>query len=166
RVRQAAPELTTGRRVVGDTKSEAGKRVVVLPQFLHKDLRRHLDWYAEKGQDGLLFVGEKGAPFRRSSFGRKWRRARVAVGLPENFRPYDLRHTGHTLATRSGATLRDTMARAGQSSEKAAMIYQHSDLDRQTEVAGGLDQMVRAARRKAVEQANERSGGAEVVRGA
>ncbi|AKA04776.1 integrase [Streptomyces noursei ZPM] len=166
RVRQAAPELTTGRRVVGDTKSEAGKRVVVLPQFLHKDLRRHLDWYAEKGQDGLLFVGEKGAPFRRSSFGRKWRRARVAAGLPENFRPYDLRHTGHTLATRSGATLRDTMARAGQSSEKAAMIYQHSDLDRQTEVAGGLDQMVRAARRKAVEQANERSGGAEVVRGA
>jgi hypothetical protein len=31
---------------VGDTKSEAGKRYVVLPAFLHLELRRHLDWYA------------------------------------------------------------------------------------------------------------------------
>ncbi|WP_248003033.1 tyrosine recombinase XerC [Streptomyces sp. RLB1-33] len=48
--------------------------------------------------DGLLFVGEKGAPFRRSTFGRKWRKARTEVGMPDNFRFYDLRHTGNTLA--------------------------------------------------------------------
>jgi integrase len=148
RIRQAAPELTTGRRAIGETKSEAGRRYLVLPDFLHTDLRRHLDWYAEEGPEGLLFVGEKGAPFRRSSFGRKWRRARAAVGLPEDFRFYDLRHTGHTLTTRSGATLKDTMVRAGQSSEKAALFYQHSNLDRQKEVASGLDAMVRAARQK------------------
>jgi hypothetical protein len=41
------------------------------------------------------------------------------------------------------------MVRAGQSSEKAAMIYQHSGLERQQEVAGGLDDLVRAARAKA-----------------
>lgn len=34
---------------------------------------------------------------------------------------YDLRHTGHSLSTRSGSTLKETMVRAGQSSEKAAM---------------------------------------------
>ncbi|WP_100108255.1 tyrosine-type recombinase/integrase [Streptomyces peucetius] len=152
RVRMAAPELTTGRRALGDTKSEAGKRLVVLPAFLRTDLRRHLDWYAEKGPDGLLFVGEKGKTFRRSTFGRKWRRARALVGMPDGFRFYDLRHTGHTLATRSGATLKDTMVRAGQSSEKAALIYQHSDLDRQQEVASGLDQLVRAARQKGNEK--------------
>jgi hypothetical protein len=90
-------------------------------------VKRHLSWYAEKGPEGLLFVGEKGAPFRRTSFGRKWRRARADVGLPDGFRFYDLWHTGHTLSTRSGATLKDTMVRAGQSSEKAALIYQHSD---------------------------------------
>ncbi|MFV2118233.1 tyrosine-type recombinase/integrase [Streptomyces sp. Act-28] len=162
RVRRAAPELTTGKRAEGPTKSEAGKRIVVLPAFLRTDLRRHLDWYAEKGPDGLLFVGEKGKPFRRSSFGRKWRRARAAAGLPENFRFYDLRHTGHTLATRSGATLKDTMVRAGQSSEKAALIYQHSDLTRQQEVASGLDQLVRAARRKGTDP----SSGADLVRDA
>ncbi|MFJ2292322.1 tyrosine-type recombinase/integrase [Streptomyces sp. NPDC087894] len=154
RVRQAAPELTTGRRAEGPTKSEAGKRLVVLPAFLRADLRRHLDWYAEKGADGLLFVGEKGKPFRRSTFGRKWRAARSKVGLPDGFRFYDLRHTGHTLTTRSGATLKDTMVRAGQSTERAALIYQHSDLERQREVAAGLDQLVRARREAADDQAS------------
>ncbi|MER6230204.1 tyrosine-type recombinase/integrase [Streptomyces sp. NPDC001616] len=160
RVRMAAPELTTGRRAPGDTKSDAGKRVVVLPAFLRTDFRRHLDWYAEKGPDGLLFVGEKGKPFRRSTFGRKWRRARVLIGMPDGFRFYDLRHTGHTLATRSGATLKDTMVRAGQSSEKAALIYQHSDLERQQEVASGLDDLVRSARKKA----DQGPSGADLVR--
>jgi len=145
-VRRAAPELTTGRRVVGDTKSEAGKRFIVLPGFLRKDLERHLKWFAEKEPNGLLFVGEKGAPFRRSSFGRKWRRARAKVGLPDDFRFYDLRHTGHTLSTQSGATLKDTMVRAGQSSERAALIYQHSNLERQKEVAAALDARVRVHR--------------------
>lgn len=150
RVRVAEPERTNGRRAPGPTKSEAGARVVVLPEFLRREAEWHLDWYTEKakGPDGLLFVGEKGAPFRRTSFGRKWRRARAAVGLPDDFRFYDLRHTGHTLTTRSGATLKDTMVRAGQSSEKAALGYQHSDHERQREVAGGLDEMVRAQRAK------------------
>ncbi|UUN31300.1 site-specific integrase [Streptomyces sp. FIT100] len=166
RVRRAAPELSTGKRAEGPTKSEAGKRVLVLPGFVHTDLRRHLEWYAEKGPDGLLFVGEKGKPFRRSSFGRKWRRARAKVGMPEGFRFYDLRHTGHTLTTQSGATLKDTMVRAGQSSEKAALIYQHSNLERQKEVAVGLDRKVREQRAKPSDQPKQGGGGAEVVRGA
>ncbi|MGY3203026.1 integrase [Streptomyces sp. TE5632] len=82
-------------------------------------------------------------------FGRKWRRARTAAGLPDGFRFYDLRHTGHTLSTRSGATLRDTMVRAGRSSEKAALTCQHSDEDRQREAAAGLGGgLVRAERAK------------------
>lgn len=64
RVTQASPELTSHRRATGDTKSAAGRRLFVLPGFLRKELRRHLDWFAEKDADGLLFVGEKGAPFR------------------------------------------------------------------------------------------------------
>lgn len=96
-----------------DTKSATGRRFLVLPGFVERDLERHLAWYAEKDPNGLQFVGEKGAPFRRSSFGRKWRRARTKVGLPDNFRFH-------------GATLKDPMVRAGQSSEKAALIYQHS----------------------------------------
>lgn len=118
-----------GRRVQGETKSEAGTRTVILPAFLHRELRWHLESYAEPGPDGLLFVGEMGAPFRRSTFGRKRRKAREVVGMPEGFRFHDLRHTGHTLSTRSGATLKDTMVRAGQSSEQAALIYQRRNVE-------------------------------------
>ncbi|MFB4193100.1 tyrosine-type recombinase/integrase [Streptomyces carpaticus] len=164
-VRRAAPELTTGRRVVGDTKSDAGKRFVVLPAFMEQVLRRHLAWYAEKKPDGLLFVGEKGKPFRRSTFGRKWRKARAKVGMPDDFRFYDLRHTGHTLSTQSGATLKDTMVRAGQSSEKAAMIYQHSNRERQREVAEGIDARVRAQREAAARKRGDGASGTDLARG-
>lgn len=43
------------------------------------------------------------------------------------------------------------MVRAGRSSEKAALIYQHSDLERRQGVASGLDGLVRTAREKAEE---------------
>ncbi|WTB15161.1 hypothetical protein OG293_16740 [Streptomyces sp. NBC_00829] len=82
--------------------------------------------------------------------------------MSESFRFYDLRHTGHTLATRSGATLNYTMVRAGQSSEKAALIYQHSDVERQQEAASGLDQLVRATRKKG----KEKPSGADLMQGA
>lgn len=74
------------------------------------------------------------------------RKARAEVGLPANFRFYDLRHTGHTLATQSGATLKDAMVRAYQSSERAALFYQHSTLERQKEIAAALDARVRTDR--------------------
>ncbi|GAA0705383.1 hypothetical protein GCM10009548_93330 [Streptomyces malaysiensis subsp. malaysiensis] len=151
-VRRVAPELTTGRRGVGDTKSEAKKWFIVLPGFMRKDLERHVKWFAEKEPNGLLFVGEKGAPFRRSTFGRKWWKPRAKVGLPENFRFYDLRHTGHTLSTQSGVTLKDTMMRVGQPSTRAALIYQHSPLERQKEVSAGIDVLWRADRLKGAEQ--------------
>ncbi|MEV0090203.1 tyrosine-type recombinase/integrase [Streptomyces sp. NPDC050738] len=163
-VRQAEPELTTGRRVLGDTKSEAGKRFMALPAFLRPYLKAHLALYAEQKPDGLLFVGERGKPFRRSTFGRKWRKARAVAGLPDNFRFYDLRHTGHTLSTRSGATLKDTMVRAGQSSEKAAMIYQHSDQERQKVVAAGLDKMIQTERAKQKDTSHDRASGTERAR--
>ncbi|SHI12856.1 tyrosine-type recombinase/integrase [Streptomyces sp. 3214.6] len=166
RVRVAEPERTNGKRAPGETKSDAGVRAVALPASLHKEVKQHLAWFAEKEPGGLLFVGEKGAPFRRTSFGRKWRRARAVVGLPDGFRFYDLRHTGHTLSTRSGATLKDTMVCAGQSSEKAALIYQHSDEERQGDVAAGLDDLVRAERAKhhSRERAKQVGGDADSAR--
>ncbi|SCK24845.1 Site-specific recombinase XerD [Streptomyces sp. WMMB 714] len=159
RISLASPELTTGRRVTGEPKSTAGKRTLILPAFIHTDLKRHIEWFAEKETDGLLFVGEKGAPFRRSTFGRKWRKARAKVGLPEGFRFYDLRHTGNTLAADTGAKLKDLMVRMGQSSVRAALIYQHSSLTHQRELADSIDARVRAQRaREGQEPAAKRSG--------
>lgn len=48
------------------------------------------------------------------------------------------------------------MVRAGQSSEKAELIYQHSDEERQRDVAFGLDEMVRAERAKHHKQQSDR----------
>lgn len=81
------------------------------------------------------------------------------MGPPDGFRFYDLRHTGQTLTTRSGATLKDTMVRAGQSNDRAAPNYRHSDLERQCGVAAGLDQLVRARR----EAADDRVSGMDTA---
>ncbi|MFF1955633.1 hypothetical protein ACFVWX_01320 [Streptomyces sp. NPDC058220] len=53
------------------------------------------------------------------------------------------------------------MVRAAQSSEKAALIYQHSTLERQKEVAAALAARVRAERH---DVADGEASGAEVVR--
>lgn len=112
------------------------------------DVRRHLEWFAQPGPDGPVFVGEKGAALRGTTFGRKWRKARDQVGLPKEFRFYDLRHTGNTLAADTGAKLKDLMVRAGQSSEKAQLIYQHSTKAHQRKLAADIDSDVRRQRAK------------------
>lgn len=80
---------------------------------------------------------------RGTTFGRKWRKARDKVGLTQGFRFYDLRHTGNTLAADTGAKLKDLMVRAGQSSERAQLIYQHSTTKHQRKLAADIDADVR-----------------------
>ncbi len=58
------------------------------------------------------------------------------------------------------------MVRAGQSSEKAALIYQHSDLERQQEVAQGIDAWVRAKRNEVTAKPADTASGADLVQGA
>ncbi|MFD9032566.1 hypothetical protein ACFVZW_15650 [Streptomyces sp. NPDC059567] len=118
----------------------------MLPGFVLLDVRRHLEWFAQDGPDGLVFVGEKGAALRGTTFGRKWGKARDAVGMPKEFRFYDLRHTGNTLAADTGAKLKDLMVRAGQSSERAQLIYQHSTKEHQRKLADDIDSDVRRQR--------------------
>lgn len=151
RIRLAEPERMNGRRVQGDTKSEAGTRTVFLPVFLRRELRWHLESYAEPGPDGLVFVGETRAPFRRGTFGRKWRRAREVVGMPKGFRFYDLRHTGqHALHALRRHAQRHHGPRRAVLGEGGADL---PTLRRRREVAAGLDATVRKARQAAREAA-------------
>lgn len=53
---------------------------------------------------------------------------------------------GQRAASQAHATLKDTVIRAGQSSERTAPIRQHSADERQEEVAAGLDATVRKAK--------------------
>ncbi|GGT53511.1 hypothetical protein GCM10014713_54220 [Streptomyces purpureus] len=57
-----------------------------------------------------------------------------------------MRHTGNTLAADTGAKLKDLMVRAGQSSERAQLIYQHSTKEHQRRLADDIDATVRSQR--------------------
>ncbi|MFG2481384.1 hypothetical protein ACGFSI_01225 [Streptomyces virginiae] len=68
------------------------------------------------------------------------------MGMPKDFRFYDLRHTGNTLAADTGAKLKDLMVRAGQSSERAQLIYQHSTKEHRRRLADDIDATARLHR--------------------
>ncbi len=78
-----------------------------------------------------LFIGERGALFRRSTFGRK---ARTKLGM-DGFRFYDLHHTGNVLATGTGTS---PMAHMGHSSVCAALIYQHATAEQQIKISNAI----------------------------
>lgn len=122
-----------GQVIIGDPKSEAGRRDVAIPPHLLPMLRTHLTTHAAWGRDGLLFPGPDGTHLAHSSYLWQFNRARKAAGRP-NLRPHDLRHTGATLAAQTGATLAELMARLGHSTPSAALMYQHA--------AAGRDQII------------------------
>ncbi|MER5628044.1 site-specific integrase [Streptosporangium sp. NPDC002544] len=145
RVVGALAELDGGTLVEGTPKSRAGRRTVSIPPEIIPDLRAHLDEFAEQGEHGRVFVGPKGAMLRRSGFRRIWRKVQADVGLP-GFRFHDLRHVGNTLASDSGASLKELMTRMGHSSTRAALIYQHASKDRDQAIARALGQAFKKAR--------------------
>ena len=65
---------------------------------------------------------------------------------------HDLRHTGNQFAARSGAGLRDLMARMGHDSERAAMIYQHEAQGADKTITTAIDTHVQAEQAKRDEE--------------
>ena len=76
---------------------------------------------------------------RRSNFQRasSCTAAVTDVGLA-GFHVHDLRHTGNTLASRTGASLAYLMARMGHSTTRAALIYQHTANEQDKQIADTL----------------------------
>ncbi|MET9313648.1 tyrosine-type recombinase/integrase [Kribbella sp. NPDC003505] len=62
---------------------------------------------------------------------------------------HDLRHTGNTIAARTGASTRELMARMGHDSAQAAMIYQHATSEADRAIAQAVSDAVKAERKKA-----------------
>lgn len=82
-------------------KSKAGRRTVSFPAELVPELRWHLERFSQPGERGLIFVGPKGAPLRRSNIRPIWNSACARAGMP-GLHFHDLRHVGGTLAEMSG----------------------------------------------------------------
>jgi integrase len=124
-------------------KSDAGKRLVVIPPMILTDVLSHLDKFTSPRPDALLFTSPTGKLLRHPNFRRTvWLPARAASGLDVHF--HDLRHTGNQLVAEEGANLRELMERMGHSTSRAALIYQHSTSDRQHRLADAVAARVQA----------------------
>ncbi|MBB4913715.1 tyrosine-type recombinase/integrase [Streptosporangium saharense] len=137
-------ELKDGSVTIGPPKSAAGARTVALPEVVISELRLHLDAYVGDGDEVFVFLGVKGAMLRRSAFTRPWAKALMQAGL-SGVHFHDLRHTGNTFASQSGATLRELMNRMGHSTNRAALIYLHTEGDRDRKIAHGMGRLAEEA---------------------
>ncbi|MEV5744230.1 tyrosine-type recombinase/integrase [Microbispora rosea] len=108
----------------------------------------HLNTYAGEGDEGLVFVGPKSAQLRRANFTRTWSKAVTAANL-SGFHFHDLCHTGNTFASQPRATLRELMNRMGHSTTRAALIYQHTVMERDRAIADALGKLAEEALSKA-----------------
>jgi integrase len=149
-----------GTWITGTPKSDAGRRTAALPNFLAPILTAHLDSYVGPMDSDLVFATRSGQPLARSNWTATFGRARKDLHL-DNVHFHDLRHAAATLAVQTGATLKDTMARLGHASPRAALLYQHAASDRDHAIARALDQAARTA--KTTEAARTANKGAETT---
>ncbi|MEU4833310.1 site-specific integrase [Streptosporangium sp. NPDC023615] len=140
-------ELKDGSVTVGLPKSVAGTRTVALPEVVVSELRAHLDAYTDEHDEAFVFLGAKGAMLRRPAFSRIWAKALKAANL-SGVHFHDLRHTGNTFASQSGATLRELMNRMGHSTTRAALIYLHTENGRDQMIADGMGKLAEAVLKK------------------
>ncbi|RKR89180.1 site-specific recombinase XerD [Micromonospora pisi] len=150
RVRQTYTEIRGAGLVLGPPKSRAGLRTVSVPAAILPALRTHLAAYVDDDPTALVFTGPNGRPIWRGNLNQLigWSAAVGKLGVP-GLHFHDLRHTGNTLAARTGASTRELMARMGHDSPQAAMIYQHATAEADRAIAQAVSDAVKAERRKA-----------------
>ena len=127
----------------GPPKAESSRTVPLLDQVVEA-LHDHLVRSGPALPTASLFVRSDGTRMQAHHVGRAWRRARVEVGRPD-FHFHDLRGGGLTLASQSGATIREVMGLDGHKTARAAMIYQHLAAARGPEIAAGMSPLAKAA---------------------
>ena len=146
RVREAFTEQPGKGMVLGPTKSRAGKRVVAIPAVILPQIGAHMDTYVIDEADAFVFTTPSGTTIWRGNFNKlvDWRKTVASIGAAE-LHFHDLRHTGNTLAARTGTSLRDLMTRMGHDNPRAALIYQHASAEADLAIAAAINEMVEAA---------------------
>ena len=137
RIEQSRTVTMSGKSLVKEPKSAAGRRSIAIPDFLIEQISDHLGHFTGTGADDFVFIGVTGIPLTAGVLQVAWQRARDSVGRAD-LHLHDLRHTGLTLAAATGATTVELMHRAGHSSADAAMRYQHATKDRDRLIANAL----------------------------
>lgn len=132
-------------------RARKATRPVPIPPELVKLLRAHIDRFATT-PDGRIFRGARGAILSESTYGRIWQRARNRALTPAQAesplvaRPYDLRHSGVTLALNAGVPAPEVARRAGHGVAVLLRVYAGC-IDGHDELWNGrIDQALRADR--------------------
>nr|WP_297428013.1 tyrosine-type recombinase/integrase [uncultured Actinotalea sp.] len=140
RVEQSLGRPGAGSGRYASTKSRAGRRTVTLPRLAVDVLAEHLARFTPESRDAVVFGTATGRPLTSGSRTVMFARARAAIGR-EDLTWHDLRHSAMTLVALTGATLPELMQRAGHSTPRAALHYQHAGDDAQVRIAQRLDAM-------------------------
>ena len=134
-----------GRWLVGEPKTDAGRRTVALPAQVASAVVQHMSNYVAADPDALVFGTRSGRFVNGANFGQTFGRAAERLGLPP-VRVHELRHTGATLAASTpGTTTKQLMARLGHASPVAALHYQHAVAERDADIARALDNVIASA---------------------
>jgi len=117
----------------------SSQRTVHLPEQAQELLRAHVLIHDGEPADAL-FKHRNGSQLRAMHVQNAFETARKRVGRPE-VHVHDLRHAGLTLSAQLGATVAETMRRAGHSSARAALMYQHAAASRDKEIAAMMSKL-------------------------
>ena len=93
--------------------------------------------------DAWVFTGERRNPIRSGNRNllTGWKDAVAGIGR-FGLHFHDLRHTGNTLAAQTYVSTKDLMARMGQDSLRAALIYQHASRQVDQTIADKLSALI------------------------
>jgi integrase len=142
RIDRSAQEINN-RRVIGPPKTRAGFRTLHIPESTLELLKRHLDSFVGSQPDAWILTGEKGQPLNKRMITKYWNQARKSINRTD-LHLHDLRHFHLTLVATQGATTKEIMARAGHSTPRAALIYQHATDDRDRTLANLLEPLAKS----------------------
>jgi len=121
----------SGRTIVKEPKTRAGRRTVAVPANALALLAEHLDAHVAVDKDAFIVAGTD------RSLSVAWAIARAVIGR-EDLRFHDLRHSGLTWSAATGASVAELMRRAGHASQAAALRYQHATNERDQAIAQAL----------------------------
>ena len=128
----------SGRTIVKEPKTRAGRRSVAIPLNALELLAAHLDVHVGEDADSIVVSGTD------RSLSVAWSAARAKIGR-EELRFHDLRHSGLTWSAATGASVAELMRRAGHASQAAALRYQHATDERDRAIAEALSRLAGTA---------------------
>ena len=124
----------SGRTIVKEPKTRAGRRTVAIPPNALDVVAAHLDTHVGEGPDALVVDGTD------RSLSVAWTAARAGIDRGD-LRFHDLRHSGLTWSAATGASVAELMRRAGHASQAAALRYQHATDERDRALARALSEL-------------------------